>query len=507
MEARADPALCTQSLEDLRDDFAGLTELTSSLQRRLSRRAREVSLARGDLGGAFPCVAEGLACQLGAGELQLRELRHLGGYASRRPTPRLIRILAERKRVQAEKLRARQGVAASLLVAGDWHSPSIRHSTHSMAGRHSGRVTPYLDDYKRDRHPDAMEFEALWLDEYVDNPRGLALRAVMTSCGMSAFTTILGFMASLPLRGPVLAGRAAYHECRRLLQAGILGRVVDIDDSDSDSVARSIERHRPGAIFLDSLCNSKGLVLPDLERIIGRLASAREPVHLVVDNTARSVAWQPWAHWPVDRASGLRLIVFESLTKLAQFGFDRTAAGMIVAPESEGAALDEAREHLGTNVGDVAVGAIPLPDRRMLGIRLQRLSRNARLLATVLDDHCCTGRLPVRVVYPGLGEHHASDGAREPEFRGAFLALELAAGLDEHEDRERVVKLIMYEARRRGASLAEGTSFGFDTARVYVTAAHSEHGAPFIRVAPGTEHRSAVDELGRAVMAALDQIA
>src|SRR5205085_1233707 len=107
----------------------------------------------------------------------------------------LVGRLAERKRAATEMLRTLRSLAAGAATATDWQSPSFGHSVRPQAGRFGGRVTEHRDDYRRDRHHDAARFEAAWLREYVDRPPGMSLRALMTSCGMSAFTTILQWVA------------------------------------------------------------------------------------------------------------------------------------------------------------------------------------------------------------------------------------------------------------------------------------------------------------------------
>ena len=73
--------------------------------------------------------------------------------------------------------------------------------------------------------------------------------------------------------------------------------------------------------------------------------------HLVIDNTGLSAfSSQPFAL----AHESVRLIVFESLLKYAQLGLDRANAGVIVARGEVAEALSEYREHLGTNVADVA---------------------------------------------------------------------------------------------------------------------------------------------------------
>ena len=75
----------------------------------------------------------------------------------------------------------------------------------------------------------------------------------------------------------------------------------------------------------------------------------------------------------------------------------------------------------------------------------------------------------------------------------------LSVLLDEPERRlERQHRLIgeaVAEAARRGIRLLAGSSFGFDTTRIYLTAARAEYGIPFVRIAAGTEHRLELDAL------------
>jgi hypothetical protein len=61
------------------------------------------------------------------------------------------------------------------------------------------------------------------------------------------------------------------------------------------------------------------------------------------------------------------------------------------------------------------------------------------------------------------------------------------------------------EAAARGAALLGGSSFGFDTSRIYLTAARAECGEPFVRVAAGTEHSAAVETLADALAVAVRQ--
>ncbi len=423
-----------------------------------------------------------------------------------RPTGHLVHRLAARKTAGLAALRTARSVAAACITAADWQSPSFAHSVHPQAGRFRGRVTEHHDDYRRDRHDDAARFEAAFLHEYVDHPAGLALRALMTSCGMSAFTTILGWLLfEVRPPGPVLLGRRSYHECRDLVLRAFPGRVVEVDERHGDAMLEALARHRPGAVFLDTLCNASGIDVPDIPAVVRSLAGGGTGAVLVLDNTGRSCTFQPFA---LVGAAGVRLVVHESLTKYAQLGLDRVAAGMVVAGERDGEVLDGFREHLGTNVSDLAPHLVPDPDRAILERRLTRLGRNAEELAIHMSGHpAAIGRRAggIRVVHPALPSHPAWERTRDLRFRGGYLEIDLGRTATAG-DRSRLVRLMLEEAERLKVPLVAGASFGFDVARVYVTAADARAGIPFVRVAAGTEHRLALEELKASMWAALDRL-
>ena len=46
----------------------------------------------------------------------------------------------------------------------------------------------------------------------------------------------------------------------------------------------------------------------------------------------------------------------------------------------------------------------------------------------------------------------------------------------------------MENAKKKKVSINGGTSFGFNTTRIYLTARNTDYGMPFIRVSVGTEN-------------------
>ena len=421
-------------------------------------------------------------------------------------TEALVDRLAARKREAAGAIRTVRSFVAAAVTATDWQSPSFGHSGGPQAGRFAGRVTEHVDDYRRDRHGDAAWFERAFVHEYVE--ADIPVRGLMTGCGMSAFTTILGWLI-LEVRpeGPVLLGRRSYHECRDLVLRAFRGRVVEVDEGDSRAVIDAVAARRPAVVFLDSLCNAAGMDLPDIPGAARAMASCRgggeDPSLLVLDNTGRSCSFQPF-RLPEVASGAVRLVVHESLTKYAQFGLDRVAAGMILVLERDGESLDAFREHLGTNAGDQAPYLVPEPDRAALERRLRRLGRNAEALATHVEEVASREReAAVRAVHPALAAHRGHGLATNLWFRGGCLELDLGPGA-RREDRSRFAERVLEEARRRSVPLVAGASFGFDVTRVYVTAADAAAGTPFVRIAAGTEHRLGLERLKAVLGACVD---
>ena len=481
------------ALSDLDADFDELQFLCRSAEAELAQAVAELD------GASLPArTGELLGRQLASARRRYRSvgerlavLRRLA--RSERPTPSMVSELTAEKASLADLLRAERALTAGLVAAADWQSPSFLHSTMPAAGRQGGRIQAHWNDYKRDRHLDGEELERRWVAEMVDGPPGL--RALLTTCGMAALTTVLSFLTMEgQLGGPVLVGAGVYHETRLLLERAIPGRVRIVDERDTQGLLRTIEELNPSAIFLDALSNTKWMPVPELPPLIDHLRHSE--THLVIDNTGLSVFSQPFAL----AHESVRLIVFESLLKYAQLGLDRANAGVIVARGEVADALSQYREHLGTNVADVAVHAVPSPDRSVLERRLERLGRNALVLAGHLRDRVDGA---VEIVYPGLACPASIGAASGRVFSGGCLSIVFDTDDPELRHEHRLVELAVAEAAARGVALLGGSSFGFNTSRIYLTAARAECGEPFVRVAAGTEHSVEVESLADALVAAV----
>jgi hypothetical protein len=75
-----------------------------------------------------------------------------------------------------------------------------------------------------------------------------------------------------------------------------------------------------------------------------------------------------------------------------------------------------------------------------------------------------------------------------------------------HRRERALVETAVSEAARVGISLLAGSSFGFDTTRIYLTAARAEHGEPFVRISAGTENRLEVEALAAVLAGAVRRV-
>jgi hypothetical protein len=206
----------------------------------------------------------------------------------------------------------------------------------------------------------------------------------------------------------------------------------------------------------------------------------------MVDVTGAPLAAHPLA-LPETKCGRLRALAIESLTKHAQLGLDRVTAGAIYTNDRDVPALDVLREHLGANIADASVHALPTPHRAVLARRLARHARNAGALAQ---------RMAV-VAPPGVVAHPVLSG------HGRLPATWLTLHLGTPERAMTFVEAALAHARARGTPLVEGASFGLDTTRVYAPSPGEGESCGFVRISAGIEHADALDRLGRVLVRAL----
>lgn len=476
------------TLVDLADDLAELSWIVRSNLQKM-KRLRTAVLANGsaDQTEIFDLLVE----KLGKinGELE-------SGIVDQAKWQMVdVASLIEQKKWWRAELRSSQSLMAAALVSSDWQSPSYAHSITPQAGKELGKIEGTVSDYKRDHHLDAEVYERAFREAYIDAPKRLKPWPLVTCSGMAAFTTVIvGLKHEAKITGKVLVGKSCYFENKNVLQKFFADDIVVFDETKIDRIVELIEKEQPAAIFLDSLCNTELVTMPDIARLLPIISAAvSRPTVLVLDNTGMSIMCQPLKYLPI-WSRNLSLVVIESLNKYLQFGFDRVTGGIMWSVGCRKLGLAGLRMHLGTNMPDASVLALPEPNRELLQKRLDRISRNATYLATTLNEHIKHLRhSPIsHVVYPGQGGIMVL--AFKPLFRRPTLY-------------KLWISLAMAEAKQAGVDLVAGTSFGFSTTRVYLTALRaSGHAVPFLRIAPGMETAAEIEKLAHVFKLAISRL-
>lgn len=468
---------------DLIEDCDELLYLLEDASRKLRQFLTEISRTKSHL------LPETFVRQTGLTKYMLNE------YAKQRKTVILTKkrlnheadpsTLLDQSRKTREStyefLRTNQTLLGSLLTSTDWQSPSFLHTTRSQAGRETGRIYATINDYKRDQHWDANRFEQAFLKEYIDGLVKFPVHIHATSSGMAAFTTIVNFLIGEgKIKRGVLIGTSSYFENKSVARQLFGTKYHEIDDDDTGKLINAIKTVNPSVIILDSLTNSPTIQTPDIITTLQFLVKhAQEETYLVVDNTGLAAMLQLLPYL-LGRRSPVRLIVFESLNKYHQFGMDRVTGGIMWGYGKGTDKLFDYRVHLGTNIPDMAAASLPTPNRKRLVARFLRHQRNAATLSTHLQRFIATHpNSPFAgISFPGRGSYFTV------AFRKPFATVAVY---------KRFVGAAIHTAKQNGVPLVSGTSFGFNTTRIYLTAMRSTPNTPFVRISVGTEDAEAFE--------------
>lgn len=408
-----------------------------------------------------------------------------------------IEQFANTKREIFLELRTLIPLVSSLITSTDWQSPSFTHSLYSEAGIQEGKIIANLNDYKRDRHLNEEDYQEQFLKEYVDGfkfPAG----AYLTSSGMAALTTIVTHLIlEQKIKGPILIGKSIYFENTEIIETFFKEKkVIKVDEMKTEHILQLYDEKKPDLLLFDSLCNAPTVAVPNMPAILKHVSKqAKKETFFIIDNSTLSVALQPLKALRIP--SKVKLIVFESLNKYHQFGLDRATAGIIWYRGSGFENFYKARVHAGTNIADRSTYALPRPNRVQLQKRLNRLNRNALYLAVSLETHISQNpsKKIEGIVYPGLKSHPGYSWAKNYSFQGSYFVISFKKPYQKISIYQRFVQEVMKNAKKKKVSINGGTSFGFNTTRIYLTARNTDYGMPFIRVSLGTENIIELEEV------------
>jgi hypothetical protein len=204
----------TQSVQDLADDFARLHAFAVGAREQLREFQDFLQRSHGSvLASSAQRVLRMLQEPLRMYDSLIEECEQvLDRRDARQSEEHLLAISQEKKRI-TDAMRTLQSIAAGYIASVDWQSPSYVSSIASQAGRFTGMIDGQLNDYQRDHHHDAENYERLFCREYIDASLHVPPRVFLTSSGMAAFTTIVTMLrATLEPMDRILVGRGSYFE-------------------------------------------------------------------------------------------------------------------------------------------------------------------------------------------------------------------------------------------------------------------------------------------------------
>ncbi|OGK88937.1 MAG: hypothetical protein A2X52_09050 [Candidatus Rokubacteria bacterium GWC2_70_16] len=238
--------------------------------------------------------------------------------------------------------------------------------------------------------------------------------AVACASGMGATTALL--LGLFSAGDHLVAARDLYGTTASFLSSEGARLGVETTFVDATDTGRILEACSPRtrAVFVEALSNPL-LLLADLPA----LSAGLEPrgIELIVDASMAS----PAVLRPIEHGATL---VMHSLTKFISGHGDMTG-GLVLGRKENMDRLREAMIRAGTNLGPFDAW-LAVRGARTLGVRLERQSATALLLAQLLEHHPAVARAH----YPGLPSHPQHVLARRlmPGPMGAILSVDLGGG-------------------------------------------------------------------------------
>lgn len=358
---------------------------------------------------------------------------------------------------------------AANIVKDDWQSPSYLTSMATQAGRREGEIIGNITDYTRDQHDLSLGYEKKYAKEYLPRIGILPIEPYVTSSGMAALTTIIVMLhRMIGVEVTVLVGKHSYFQNLEILTKSF-AKVILFDENDESEWKELIEREKPSAVFVDSLCNESSLTKPPVPQIAEQMSKVlKAQSYLVIDNSMMATKFE-FKSVLRYRSSRLGIIGFESLNKYHQFGLDRVTGGIVWGNSIRlSVMLNQARRHAGTIIPDISVAMLPAPNRKIMRMYLNRIWENREILQNALGERV-------------IGQ-------------GAQVVIKFEKKMS-YEKIQKIIKKIIAMAKKEKVQIVAGTSFGMPNTRVYLTARQSEYTEMFLRVSAGTEEREQIEKI------------
>jgi cystathionine beta-lyase/cystathionine gamma-synthase len=413
----------------------------------------------------------------------------------------LLRIAREAFLNLKSDLRAAFRYRGALLCAHDWEAP---WHDHPLVSTNRNRLHDQIEEdawnYKRDGHLDALEYEQLFAEEYLQHLGSCRLKSYLTSCCMAAFSTVVHWLTKeLRITTPPLVVLPLYCESL-ILTRQYFDERIEIKPLSSADLLSSLRANNPQIVILESVTNSDEVLAYDLSAVVNWARhEARKPTFLLIDTSFLPSPLLS-ARLLSDLPEHVSVILIESVSKLHQFGLDVVTAGVasIDASEKHHASFKDSRRLLGTIIADASAGTLPKPNRERLVQRMQRHSRNVNLLATALENNIKLGGLIERVAWV----RHPAPGTQG--FYGSCLVILFRPPLLPIYYYREFEYIILRIAQEKNFPIARGQAFGYDVSRLLVPKTLCE--TFLLRLAVGTESTSDINLLGEVILKAVDEM-
>lgn len=386
--------------------------------------------------------------------------------------------------VSWSEIRAEYALRATQLVKNDWQSPAYLSSLDNQAGRRRGQIIGNINDYTRDKHDLALAYEKKFAKAYLPLIGMFRPEPFVTASGMAALTTIITMLhRNYGVNQTVLVGQHSYFQNLELLTSSFF-RVVLFDEMKVDVWEKLIVSESPIAVFVDTLCNVSDLTVPPVMAMADYLRKAvAKKTYLIVDNSMLSIGF-PWKELLQFRSRKLDIVGWESLNKYYQFGLDRVTGGVVWGTGKLSLELFNARMHAGTIMPDIQAATLPTPNNKLMRHYLARIEYNRRLLHGYLGERG-------REAETGYGFNGAQVVVRF-EKKKSYGAI------------QRIIGAMIRRARMDGIQLSAGTSFGFVTTRVYLTARQTKYAEMFLRISVGVEEQETMKKIAEIISSSLN---
>lgn len=384
--------------------------------------------------------------------------------------------------------------AASLRTRLHWQSGSYETSRRAQFYRAHQAAAQGKPLYRQSSYPQLEQFEAWYLEEYVDHPEHVEIGCLATSSGMAAQMVVENFLLKEALHQGdkiLFAGRSHFKTRDQLRK--IQGfHLKELHSLDSTSMIEEIITEKPQAVFLEPLSTEKTMFVLNVPRLLKSLSllELERPLFVVVNTSLTAGGERLFKHFDNNSNRLLHLIGVESLSKYRQFGIDRVHAGMIIAEQHFLGALARQRELTGTMLPDIHLAMLPRLGRQVYDARMKLMQRNANLLASLLEREL-TGLTSETLIidYPLMSSHRDWPVASFYDYVGSLLALRFGKSFGQNADHSfELITELVEEAHKFHCELVHGLNFGLDRTRISVGDADNPNpSAFFLRIAVGRE--------------------